>query len=257
MTDNADCDPQSLFCPITGSTERVLLTQQNGFTWYRFPKSGVLRVALPRTLSQETLFQESHAAAYIETYEAKFASKMRRSLGRVRLLAARMPGKRVLDVGSNVGIFCAAAQRIGLSPVGLEISRTLRDYAAARFPTLDFRGVPLESFGSEELFDGIYCSEVIEHTLDPLAFARALHKLLKPGGVLFITTPAAREYLEGGKPYRDLSAPDHKVYFDRGNFPSLLRAAGFRKVSLRPSFKLRRKRKSLGVFGGLQAFATA
>jgi 2-polyprenyl-3-methyl-5-hydroxy-6-metoxy-1,4-benzoquinol methylase len=168
-----------------------------------------------------------------------------------------MPGKRLLDVGSNVGIFCAAAQRIGLSPVGLEISHALRDYAAARFPALDFRDTPLESFESEERFDGIYCSEVIEHTLDPMAFARALHRLLKPGGVLFITTPAASEYLEGGKPYRSLSAPDHKVYFDRNNFPAFLKAAGFRQVSLRPSLKLRRKRRSFGLFGGLKAFAIA
>lgn len=257
MTEAANMDPSSLSCPITGSTERILLVQQNGFSWYRFPKSGVLRVALPRELSQEISFQDSHAAAYIATYEKKFARKMRRSLGRARLLAARMPGPRLLDVGSNVGIFCAAAQKIGLSPVGLEISRTLRDYAAARFPTLDFRDTPLESFDSNERFDGIYCSEVIEHTLDPMAFARALHRLLKPGGVLFLTTPAASEYLEGGRPYCDLGAPDHKVYFDRKNFPAFLKAAGFRRVSLRLSLKPRRKHWHFGLFGGLQAFATA
>jgi hypothetical protein len=74
---------------------------------------------------------------------------------------------------------------------------------------------------------------------------------------LFITTPAASEYLEGGKPYRSLSAPDHKVYFDRNNFPAFLKAAGFRQVSLRPSLKLRRKRRSFGLFGGLKAFAIA
>jgi 2-polyprenyl-3-methyl-5-hydroxy-6-metoxy-1,4-benzoquinol methylase len=235
----------------------VLLTQQNGYAWYRFPKSGVLRVALPRTLSQEIVFQDSHAAEYISTYERKFAAKMRRSVKRARLLAARMPGRRLLDVGSNVGIFCAAAQKIGLSPVGLEISHALRDYAAARFPALDFRDTPLESFDDKERFDGIYCSEVIEHSLDPLAFARALHRLLKPGGVLYITTPAASEYLEHGKPFRDLCAPDHKVYFDRNNFPAFLKVAGFQQVSLRLSLKPRRKRKTLGLFGGLQAFARA
>jgi SAM-dependent methyltransferase len=257
MTDVADSDPQSLSCPITGDTDRVLLTQQNGFSWYRFPKSGVLRVALPRTLSQEISFQEGHAAEYIATYEKKFASKMSRSLKRARLLAARMPGKRLLDVGSNVGIFCAAAHKIGLSPVGLEISRPLRDYASARFPALDFRGTPLEAFESEERFDGVYCSEVIEHTLDPMAFARALRRLVRPGGVLFITTPAASEYLERGKPYRDLGAPDHTVYFDRNNFGAFLKAAGFRQVSLRLALKPRRKHKTVGLFGGLQAFATA
>jgi 2-polyprenyl-3-methyl-5-hydroxy-6-metoxy-1,4-benzoquinol methylase len=250
-------ESETFCCPITGSTERVLFAEQNGYSWYRFPASGVLRVALPHTLSQEVSFQEGHAANYIAIYERKLASKMRRSLGRARLLAARMRGRRLLDVGSNVGIFCAAARKIGLSPVGLEISRPLRDYAAARYPDLDFRDTPLESFTGEDRFDGIYCSEVIEHTLDPLAFARALHGLLTPGGALFVTTPAASEYLERGKPYRDLGAPDHKVYFDRDNFAAFLHAAGFRKVSLRLSLKPRRKKRTCGLFGGLQAFAQA
>jgi SAM-dependent methyltransferase len=257
MTAEASLDPHMLACPITGSTERVLLAVQNGYHWYRFPRSGVLRLALPKTLPQEAAFQDSHAAQYIAIYERKFEAKLNRSMHRARLLAARMQGPRLLDVGSNVGIFCEAARRIGLVPVGLEISPTLRDHAAARFPEIDFRSTPLESFASSEPFDGIYCSEVIEHTLDPLAFARALHRLLKPGGVLFITTPAAREYLEHGKPYRDLGAPDHKIYFDRGNFPLFLKTAGFRHVALRLSLKLRRKRHGFGVCGGLQAFAIA
>lgn len=257
MTAQAGPEAHVLSCPITDSTERELLAVQNGYHWYRFPRSGVLRVALPKTLPQEAAFQDSHAAQYIAIYERKREAKLRRSLRRARLLAARMPGPRLLDVGSNVGLFCEAARRIGLAPLGLEISKTLRDHAAARFPAIDFLSTPLESFETREPFDGIYCSEVIEHTLDPLAFARALHRLLKPGGVLYITTPAAREYLEHGRPYRDLGAPDHKVYFDRGNFPLLLKRAGFRHVVLRLSLKLRRKRRSLGLFGGLQAFATA
>ena len=38
-------------------------------------------------------------------------------------------------------------------------------------------------------FDWIVCTEVLEHVLDPFAAVREIHRLLKPGGHAFITTP--------------------------------------------------------------------
>ena len=38
-------------------------------------------------------------------------------------------------------------------------------------------------------FDYIVCTEVLEHTLRPFDAAAELHRLLKPGGLLFVSTP--------------------------------------------------------------------
>jgi SAM-dependent methyltransferase len=45
-----------------------------------------------------------------------------------------------------------------------------------------------ESMQSDR-FDGIVCTEVLEHTLNPFAAVAELYRLLKPGGVVFVTTP--------------------------------------------------------------------
>lgn len=38
-------------------------------------------------------------------------------------------------------------------------------------------------------FDLVLCTEVIEHTLNPFAAVKELHRLLKPGGKLLMSTP--------------------------------------------------------------------
>lgn len=38
-------------------------------------------------------------------------------------------------------------------------------------------------------FDFVVCTEVLEHTLDPFSAVKELLRILKPGGLLFLTTP--------------------------------------------------------------------
>lgn len=42
---------------------------------------------------------------------------------------------------------------------------------------------------SDGVFDFIVCTEVLEHTLKPFAAVDELHRLLLPGGLLFLTVP--------------------------------------------------------------------
>ena len=227
-------------CPLTGDSDREFLTKDGGYDWYRFSGSGILQVDLesnPDAAAQES---KPRAQNYVASYEKKWASKLRRSRRRAKFLAARMAGKRILDVGSNVGLFCAAAKGIGLEPVGLEIDGALVDYARGRFPELSFDATPIEDYEPSEPFDAVYCSEVIEHTGDAMTFARHLRRMLGDGGLLYLTTPAASEYVRGRDTVlRPMGAPDHKIYLDHGNIAPFLRAAGFAKVAALPSFKPR------------------
>ena len=246
-----------LTCPLTKSENKQLLTRQNGYDWYLFPESGILRVDLARDIADEIDAQEDLSANYIADYERKFEKKMRRSLKRAEYLKTISTGRSIVDVGSNVGIFCEACHRSGFDPVGIEIAQPLFDYAEKRFPHLTFVNQPLETYAEERQFDIVYCAEVIEHTLDPAEFARSLRRLLKPDGVLFLTTPAASQYLEFGKPFMDLGAPDHKIYFDRDNIVPFLEAAGFSKVSFRWGLNPKWKRFTPRFRPGLNIIARA
>jgi protein-L-isoaspartate O-methyltransferase len=233
-------------CPVTGSEDFQHLCEQNGYRWIQFPSSGFIRLAdMPDGAGNAAIQDGAVTAGYIETFRQKFDSKFRRSARRARYLRRHMrTGKRVLDVGANIGFFVESCRLLGLDARGLDINEGLVNEARRTFPHCDFAATALENFTPGERFDGIYCSEVIEHVIDPTDFASRLLALLGDGGALYLTTPSSDEYLSSAAVGRDLGAPDHKLYFNRRNIDPFLRRVGFGKV-----------RHKLALGGGIQLIA--
>ena len=77
-------------------------------------------------------------------------------------------------------------------------------------------------------FDLVLCAETIEHVRDVQLFLSEVRRVLRPGGVLAVTTPANR--LVGRRP--DPLSP-HLRFFTRGSLRSLLRELGFEVESLK------------------------
>lgn len=109
----------------------------------------------------------------------------------------RIPsGTRVLDAGSGTGYGAALLAAAGRDVVGVDASRTAVDFACAEygsqatFELADVLALPFE----ENTFDAVTCFEVIEHVQasDQQRVVSELARVLKPGGLLFISTPHAR-----------------------------------------------------------------
>ncbi len=221
-------------CAGCGDCAWVPLVEQNGHRWWRCSGCELARlIPMPAEPSARAeIGGDAIGRSYIDGYRAKLAKKMRRSTRRVRRLARRMPGKRLLDVGSNIGCLVEAGRRIGLDGVGVEINRTLVDFARETYPACRFLAAPIEDapLGGAQ-FDGVYCSEVIEHVPDQDRFVAALAARMRPGAVLYLTTPGAHEYVRRGaaRP-RDFGAPDHKFYHTRLSLRTLLDRHGFAHV---------------------------
>lgn len=102
-------------------------------------------------------------------------------------------GKKILDLGCGDGCFLANATRQfpGLKPAGLDLSPGQLQKARARMPQGQFLNASLGTklpFPDQE-FDFVYCAEVIEHLFDTDLFFKEAHRVLKPGGYLYMTTP--------------------------------------------------------------------
>lgn len=97
--------------------------------------------------------------------------------------------KKYLDIGCAIGFSLIVAQRFGFEAYGIEPEFYEAQYARN---TLQLN-VENTTFHSElfedNSFDFIMLNQVLEHVLHPKTFLGDAIKILKPGGILFISVP--------------------------------------------------------------------
>ncbi|MCC6176267.1 MAG: methyltransferase domain-containing protein [Chloroflexi bacterium] len=141
---------------------------------------------------------------------------------------------RLLDVGCHLGLFLEVAREHAWDVSGVEPSRWSVERARER--GLDVRHGTLETVHLPEAsFDVVTMWDVIEHLSDPLAELRQMHRVLKPNGLLAISTmnvDALFPRLAGRRwPwYMQM----HLVYFSRRSLHNMLAKAGYRVVEMAP-----------------------
>jgi len=215
-------------CQVCGGQEAMPLVHQEPHLWVRCPDCKFSWVSPAPSRAQASGGQMS-----LEGYLAKLASRNRRASLRVRKMARRMNGPRLLDIGSNIGCLVAAAIDRGLDATGLESNPALIEEARRRFPEGRFVAGDLETLDLPEAsFQGICCTEMIQNHPDSNRFLGHIARLTAPGGVLYLTTPALREFARGGDAARwpRFGAPDRKLLFSPANIRSQLLKHGFGQV---------------------------
>lgn len=167
-----------------------------------------------------------------EDYEADRAdieATFRRRIGLVRPWL-RAPQPRLLDAGCATGLFLGVAQDAGWDVEGMDISPFALSKARERGFRVRQGTLPEPSMPSES-FDVITLWDVIEHVPDPAAVVRECRRLLRPGGVLAMSTPDA-----GSLPARILrgkwlgfrSIDEHLYFFSHASMSAMLEREGMR-----------------------------
>lgn len=136
-----------------------------------------------------------------------------------------------LDVGCGTGEFLLELRVRGWQVVGQEVS----DFAAriAIEAGLDVRTCTLDRCGFEaESFDLVTLWDVVEHLHDPLAVLREVRRILRPSGLLVLSTPDlespdSRLFTDW---WHGLEIPRHLVLFGPETIGQALQYAGFQSV---------------------------
>jgi len=144
---------------------------------------------------------------------------------------------RLLDVGCALGFFADTARQRGWQAEGIDISQHAVDYAREHLGLPARKGVLAEAGYEPESFDAITMFDVIEHVLDPVAELRLVRRLLKPGGVVMLSTPdigsiVAR--ITGPRWMGYKLAEEHLYYFNRKTITLALDHAGFDVLEVKP-----------------------
>lgn len=149
-------------------------------------------------------------------------------------------GGRLLEVGCGDGDFLVEAEEAGFLVTGVELASAACEQARARLKHGEVVCGLLEKSGlTEESFDLCVLSDVIEHVRDPLAFLREVHRLLKPGGAIFIATPSlgswsAKLLKQNWMEFK----PEHLTYFDPQTIQTALLRSGYHEVIVQPGYKI-------------------
>jgi 2-polyprenyl-3-methyl-5-hydroxy-6-metoxy-1,4-benzoquinol methylase len=143
---------------------------------------------------------------------------------------------RLLDVGCSRGQYVAAAEQFGFSAEGVEPAPRIA--AAARAQGLNVHtGLLEEQAFPAASFDAITLFEVIEHLKEPLALMRECHRILKPGGIMCLSTGNTRSWtvaaMRGHWDYFDLEQDGgHVSFYNPHSLALLAERAGFTVADL-------------------------
>ncbi len=140
----------------------------------------------------------------------------------------------LLDVGCAHGFFLDYARKRGWKVRGVELARKTADYAKKEFGLDVVNSSLIDAGFPEGSFDAVVMLEVLEHVMDPVAELREIARVLRKGGVVYITTPnfdslTSREFKQA---WECKSYPNHLFYFTRNSINALLRKAGLEPVHL-------------------------
>ena len=108
---------------------------------------------------------------------------------------ARAPfeGLAMLDVGCGGGLIAEPLARLGASVTGIDAAPrnvgTAAAHAARTGLAIDYRHTTIEALAEAgETFDVVLALEIIEHVADQPSFVAACARVLKPGGLVFLST---------------------------------------------------------------------
>ena len=105
------------------------------------------------------------------------------------LLPAPLEGMSVLDAGCGTGWFSAEAQRRGAVVVAIDMGVELLKQAAQKSSLSLVAADALALPFADNSFDICISTEVIEHTTNPEQAVYELGRVVKPGGIIVLTTP--------------------------------------------------------------------
>ncbi len=142
-------------------------------------------------------------------------------------LIARASGT-VLDVGCAYGKFLLPLKQKGCEVYGVEVNPRCVEFCRAAGLSVS-SGTIEEAQVADASLDCVILSQVLEHVGSPTRTLKAIHRILKPGGRVFVFCPNGEGYLRDlfGKNWHGWHIPFHLYVFTRQTVARVAEEAGF------------------------------
>lgn len=235
MTSNASLTPYVTSCPVgcSASLPATKLVLPEG-PLRRCTECGQLVSAASEARYWETMssFNEpdfNQPAPRAHERRRKVATRRLQTLQ--RLLEKSPADTRLVDIGCSRGQFVDFASRAGFKVEGVEPAPDIA--AAARASGLNVRtGLMEEQHYDDAIFDAASLFEVVEHLREPLPVLQECRRVLKPRGILMISTGNTASWtvaaMGAGWDYFDIKKDGgHISFFNPQSITKLATISGF------------------------------
>lgn len=139
----------------------------------------------------------------------------------VKKVAKSLPtDNSILDAGAGESVYKKLFSHCNYKAIDLAVGESRWNYT-----NLDYVGSLHEMPIEDDLFDAVLCTQVLEHLEWPRESVKEMHRVLKPGGKLYMTVPMAH--------------PEHQTPYDFFRYTSyglksICTHAGFHDIKITP-----------------------
>lgn len=228
-------------CPACESAHSHFAFEKSGFSYERCVDCRTLYVS-PRPTME--MLGEHYQTSLMYDYWSENIYPVSEDVRRKSIFAPRalravelckqhgLNGGLILDIGAGFGTFLQEVDRIGFFEKCLAVEPTPKLAEACRKKGLLVQEELAENLKLESPADVITNFELIEHLFRPVEFLEQCHRLLKPGGLLLLTTPniLGFDLLVLGAASDNIAAPNHINYFHPGSLRIIMKRAGFEVI---------------------------
>ena len=221
-------------CYICNSERIELYREVNRFHVYRCRQCKLLWVAKInigdlRKFYNCSYFKKDQAKTGYSDYQRdeKAIRKNAENIINITRKYRNLNGAKVLDIGCAYGFFLdEVKKKCNCEVYGIEISKHAYQYAKEKLK-LNVRNCRFrENKYEPNYFDVVFIIGTIEHLVDPNTILKDIKKVLKPGGILIITTMDTNGWI----PLHMIKPPEHLFYFNHDNLFMLLNKLKLRRL---------------------------
>jgi 2-polyprenyl-3-methyl-5-hydroxy-6-metoxy-1,4-benzoquinol methylase len=166
---------------------------------------------------------------YFHKLRGHFEARYKDTLNLIEKCAP--PGKKILEIGSNIGFTLNIAKNNGYDVTGCELNDKCRELSKLLWD------IPVERdfFEINKKFDIIVMCDVLEHLPAPDIALEKIYSLLNDKGLLFIQLPnrQSKLCLKSKENWGLWCVPDHRFHFTVESLSALLEKKGFAKTFCR------------------------